>query len=652
MPKRKALKINPRLLNIIDNQLPPDYVTENYSYPETLGKPDKATRLALDSAIRPSHRMIEMSLSKCGMGDMLPKFLGYGVLIALSQNSKIRAGIEMIANEMAREWIKFNRLGDKDENDNGIPDLVEDFKKFGVQEHFRKATATAGYFGGCLLFIDTGEPMKDLVNPLVLKEKVFAKDSLKGFKLIEPYNVSPGRYNSNRPLKQDYFKPKTWFVQGLPVHESRFLYFTMTEVTSMLLPAYNFFGIPLAQIVLDSVMHFTECREAVARLLTKYSMTVLQTNMEEILSGGASTMIDRRVQYMVQNRSNDGIEVIDKDLENIINVSTPLSGITDIVRQAMEFVAADFNEPATKMWGISPAGMNATGESDMRNHRDNINTLQEKMYTCPIRTIITLLQLNRSGHIDESVGFTYNKLSEDDEQKKAAVQKTKADTAAVLIDAGVIGPEEERRRIANDPDSGYDGIDPYDLPETSEEEMDDARDVTDSEHEEMVNTLGQDAADDEGWITMNGCRVKLDENGTIIAGAGGKFNGKKVSDIKKSTQQNAKNATSQYKTKADAIGSNTFSQGFSKRNLDIHYSQHKEEFPGLTKTQYAEKAKALIEQPVGGDILGHVKANGRLVRFDSRDDTYVSGHPDVGIATMMKLNGGKERFEKLMKRDS
>lgn len=142
------------------------------------------------------------------------------------------------------------------------------------------------FFGGCFLFVDVGEADENLATPLVLDPATFKIGSLKALRMVEPYLVSPGYYNSVDPMKSDYFKPDLWYIQGKPVHISRLLKFSENELSSLLKPAYNFFGLSLAQKVLDAVSHYTACREAAARLLQKYSLTIFKTNMSDILSGG------------------------------------------------------------------------------------------------------------------------------------------------------------------------------------------------------------------------------------------------------------------------------------------------------------------------------------------------------------------------------
>ena len=281
--------------------------------------------------------------------------------------------------------------------------------------------------------------------------------------MVEPYLVSPGYYNSVDPMKSDYFKPDLWYIQGKPVHISRLLMFKENELSTLLKPAYNFFGLSLAQKVLDAVSHYTACREAAARLLQKYSLTIFKTNMSDILSGGFDNTLRQRVQYFVQNRDNDGCATIDKETEDIVVMTTSLAGVTDLVRQSMEYVAAMFNEPVTKMWGLSPAGFNS-GDSDLRNHYDNISAQQEKMFGAPMERLCKILQINEFGEIDDSISFKFAPLSEDDEAALAAKNKTKAETDAILLETGAIAPEDVRQRLIDDEGSGYNSLEPYTNP--------------------------------------------------------------------------------------------------------------------------------------------------------------------------------------------
>ena len=397
------------------------------------------------------------------------EFLGYGALAKLSQDGVIKRGVEMRADEMTRRWIELQYREGEEGADERINDIVADMTALHVDRVVREAVQMCGYYGGCLVYIDVGDiSLDEMKLPLGGDGDTFRRDSIRGLKIIEPFNIAAGRYSCYSPLDKDYFVPQTWLINGREVHASRFLYFAENKPPTLLLPAYNFFGIPLAQTVLDSVMGFTQTSKAAARMMTKYSCTVFKTDMNDVLSGGMGVNLRRRIEYFAKNRDNDGIMTIDFNGEEIQSADHSLSGVTDIVRQQMEIVAAMFGEPAVKLWGISPNGFNATGDSDMKNHYDSMHATQERIMRDPLEYLLKILQLNRYGEFDENLTFEFVPLSDEDSKLKAEIQSLNVNAMGALFDRGIISGSEARHKLASDPESGYNDIDESEEIETPE----------------------------------------------------------------------------------------------------------------------------------------------------------------------------------------
>lgn len=399
-----------------------------------------------------------------GVFDGAQSFMGYMALAQLSQDGVIKAGVDLRGDEMTRRWIEFQYQGEG--GDDLIESIEADMDRLHVQKVCRDAAQMCGFYGGCLVYIDTGDIMaEDMRLPLGADRDTFKLDSIKGLKIIEPFYIAPGRYSCYSPIDNDYFVPQTWLVNGREIHASRFLYFAEDRPPTLLLPSYNFFGVPLAQTVIDSVIGFEESSKSAARMLSKYACTVFKTDMNEVLSGGTGSEIQKRIAYFAHNRDNDGIMTVDKESEDIELSNHALGGVTDIVRQQMEIVAAAFGEPAVKLWGISPGGFNATGESDMQSHYDHVNAVQERILRDPLEYLVQLLQLNRFGQVDDALKFEFIPLSDKDEKLQAEVQKIKVDSMSQLFDRGIISGEEARHVLATDPESGFDDIDEASVPE-------------------------------------------------------------------------------------------------------------------------------------------------------------------------------------------
>lgn len=437
---------------------------------ETLVPED--VRLAMDACLPNSVRTL-LEYDREGSN-----FLGYPFLQSLSQNPLISAGVETIADEMTKKFIKLEyksndeELPESEAIDNHVKGklktLESAFDTFNIATVFRKSAENIGYYGGCLVYIDTG--MRDpeiLKSPLILDPATFRKGSLKGFTVIDPINVTPGLYNTADPTRNDYYKPNTWYVLGKEIHASRFLYFAGKEAPLLYKPSYNFFGVSTAQLAFEYVENFQKNRDSASELLNKFSVSVLKTNMLGAMMGSGTSEIDRRIQYFVQKRHNDGVFVLDKDSEDFVKVETPLSGITDIVRQSLELIAAVFRIPAVKYLGISPSGFNATGESDLKNFYSLIESLQKKQFADNLETVLKVLQLNMYGEIDPSIGFEFIPMNEEDSKIKADTEKVvadtekvKADTLAVYVDRNLISPEESRKIMAEDKEGLMKSIDP------------------------------------------------------------------------------------------------------------------------------------------------------------------------------------------------
>jgi hypothetical protein len=84
--------------------------------------------------------------------------------------------------------------------------------------------------------------------------------------------------------------------------------------------------------------------------------------------------------------------------------------------------------------------------------------------------VFRFAQINIWSKVDADLSYEYEPLWSLDEKAAAEVRKINAETGQIHIDSGVIAPEEERERIANDPETPYQGLDPDDVPDLKEEE--------------------------------------------------------------------------------------------------------------------------------------------------------------------------------------
>lgn len=378
-------------------------------------------------------------------------FVGYGVLQQLSQDALIRLCIQTRTDEMLRSWIDIRC--DDEKRKQALEKAIVDYR---IKETLSQTLTLMGLMGGAYIYIDTGtEKPVDILNK-TSKSAEIKPDRKLGFRVIDPIFTTPQAFNAVNPLADDFYKPSVFFVQNQPVHRSRLIRFVENEVPDLLKPSYNFLGIPQSQLLSDYVTHFRKNREQVNRLLQKFSTSIVKGDLKQQLYNGKSQkVLSDRVKMFAKYRNNDGVALLDKETEDFVQVNTPLPGVTDIVRQSLEFVVSVNQSGVVKTLGYSPAGFSATGESDIKLQADLIATRQEKILREPIAEILKLLQLKLFGEIDPELTFDFNPLDEDDERTTAEVEKLKADTSAIYLDRGVISEDEVRGALATDDQSPY-----------------------------------------------------------------------------------------------------------------------------------------------------------------------------------------------------
>lgn len=379
-------------------------------------------------------------------------FIGYGRLQALSQDAIIRMMILTRTDEMLRRWIEI-----KDNDAERIQKINAWIEEHQLRATLQKAVATMGFFGGSYLFVDTGET-ENRQDPLNWSEKgAEFKEQTLAFRVIHPLFTTPQAFNAVDPLAEDFFKPSVFLVMGKPVHRSRLIRFCENEVAEILKPSYNFLGIPQAQLLEDYVADFRSNREAVNRLLKKFSSSFLKTNLKNFLySRGSRSEVERRIEHFVRWRNNDGVSLIDKDTEDFAQTNTPISGLDALLSQSLQFVVAVNRTNVVKTLGLSPAGFN-TGDADIKVHNDLIAALQEKILREPITQILKAICLHLFGD-SEAPSFDFRPLNEEDERSSADTERVKADTLSVFVDRGVISPDEAREAIKQDVKSSLSDI--------------------------------------------------------------------------------------------------------------------------------------------------------------------------------------------------
>jgi phage-related protein (TIGR01555 family) len=395
-------------------------------------------------------------------------FLGYAYLAELSQRGEYRKMCAIWADHATRKWVKVT--GDKDK----VEKINQEMERLQMRDRFRDIVEKDCLFGRSQLALDFGdhEDDRELQAPLIIDPaKINAKRPLKRLAVVEPMWSYPGVYNSLNPLAPDFYRPEAWYVQGRRVHRSRMLTFVGHEVPDMLKPAYAFGGVALTQMAKPYVDNWLRNRQSASDLLNAFSVMVLKTDMEQGLAGTLlGTSLLNRIDAFNKTRNNRGTFVIDKNSEDFANVAAPISGLDKLVAQSQEQMSSISGIPLVVLLGITPSGLNASSEGEIRVFYDAILAYCQKTLRPNLQTLLDVLQLSLFGEIDQTITFDFLPLWEMSDKDKSDIRKSDAEADATYVNVGAVSPEEVRERL-NDEDGGmYHGLLDGDAPEPPDEE--------------------------------------------------------------------------------------------------------------------------------------------------------------------------------------
>jgi hypothetical protein len=246
---------------------------------------------------------------------------------------------------------------------------------------------------------------------------------------------------------------------GRQVHDSRLLLFLSRPVPDLLKPAYNFGGISMSQLAMPYVQRWLKTVDSVNKLISNYSTSAIKSNLGAVLSGGLGQELINRAQLFTQMRDNQGLMLLDKETEDFFNIAIPLGSLDKLQAQAQEHMAACSQIPLIVLLGIQPAGLNASSEGEIRVFYDYVHDQQEAMFRDPLEHALRLIMLSEFGEIDEDITFEFEPLFQLNGMDLAKVREQDANSATAYVAMGAVSSEEVRKRLAKDPESGFDGID-------------------------------------------------------------------------------------------------------------------------------------------------------------------------------------------------
>lgn len=289
-------------------------------------------------------------------------------------------------------------------------------------------------------------------------EKPFNIDSVvpgsyQGISQIDQVWCSPvfNLDNVADPTRIDFYCPDYWMIGTQKVHKSHLVITRYAEVPDVLKPSYQYGGLSLPQLLWERVYAAERSANEGPQLLMTKRINIINTALEMI--GVDPDSIIAKYQEISERRDNYGLMLMGAT-ETYSQHETALSDVDTVIMTEYQLVAAVAETPVTKLLGTTPKGFQSTGEHETDNYNTLLAGIQEH-HCDPLLERHYQLATRHIWGEDIPVEINWNPLDEPTEAERADTQLKKAQTRQIYQTLGNVSPEENRKAIQNDPDSGY-----------------------------------------------------------------------------------------------------------------------------------------------------------------------------------------------------
>lgn len=356
--------------------------------------------------------------------------------------------VDAVAEDMTREGIIVT--GDMDPTD--MEKMEKNAANLKIWDAAGDLIRWGRLYGGAIamVMIDGQDP----ATPLNIDR--IPKGSFKGLLVLDRWVAMPALTELVSTPGPNYGDPMYYTVvqgPGLPamtIHHSR-----VTRYIGAKLPYYQRiqemgWGQSELERVWDRVLAFDSTTLGAAQLVYKAHLRVIKmAGLRDALATGGKAMdgIVANMKMIAQFQSNEGITLLDM-LDEFEAHSYTFSGLDSVLEQFSQQLSGASGIPITRLFGQSPGGMNATGESDTRNYYDGVKQQQENGLRSGVTLWYSLLHKSEFGTLpDDTFNFTFRSLWLQTPKERAETAKVNTEAITMAADSGLISPQTAAKEL-------------------------------------------------------------------------------------------------------------------------------------------------------------------------------------------------------------
>lgn len=362
----------------------------------------------------------------------------YALLNSLYRdNWVVQNVVGLMVDDMLREWYKLK--GDASPEMQDTLAAVE--RKTRIRDRINEGLRWGRLYGGAAgLIMVRGQ--EDLSKPLDL-DMVFP-GSFQGLYILDRWQgVVPNMgvvFEGGDPVPDTYSITDARGHTVANVHHSRVVRFTGRELPYIERVAELYWGESEIEALYKEVVSHDNVSANMAALTFQANINTMEIKGLEQLFSMGSTQMQRRFWNTMQAqsvmRSNFGVQLVEEGTK-LTNQQYSFAGLQDVYESMCLNLCGASHYPMTKLFGRSPSGMNATGESDLKNYYDYVDSQREAKLRPALQKILPVMAMSAWGFVPDDLDFTFPPLWTPTATETAEIALKKAQAIRDTFQAGL-----------------------------------------------------------------------------------------------------------------------------------------------------------------------------------------------------------------------
>lgn len=372
----------------------------------------------------------------------------YALLNSLYRtNWVVQNVVGLMVDDMLREWYKLKGNITPEAQD-ALAKVERDTR---IRDRLNEGLRWGRLYGGAAgLILVRGQ--EDLSKPLDL-DMVYP-GSFRGLYILDRWmgiTATNGLVlEAGDPVPEYYAITDAEGHTAARVHHSRVIRFTGRELPMVERMAEMYWGESEIEALYEEVVAHDNVSANMVALTFQANVNTMEVKGLEQLFGIGSGQAQRRFWNVMQAqsvlRSNFGTQLVEQGTK-LTNTQYTFTGLQEVYESMCLNLCGASHYPMTKLFGRSPAGMNATGESDLKNYYDYVDSQREAKLRPALQKLLPVLAMSAWGFVPDDLDFSFPSLWTPTAMETAEITLKKAQAIRDTFQAGLIRADTAQKEL-------------------------------------------------------------------------------------------------------------------------------------------------------------------------------------------------------------